>query len=107
MPCHAALRRPASRRTLPRHTCSVCCPADVCSEYPDLVLIDYTLPSVLNGNALFYCKRPAGSWACKQLGVLSCLGLHCVANNARLPGSSSTAGSRTAARRSVCGLPVL
>lgn len=27
------------------------------SEYPDLVLVDYTLPSVLNSNALFYCAN--------------------------------------------------
>lgn len=28
-----------------------------CSQYPDLVLVDYTLPQVLNGNAEFYCQN--------------------------------------------------
>lgn len=29
----------------------------LCSKYPELIVVDYTLPAVLNENATFYCEN--------------------------------------------------
>ena len=56
---HSRLRADPSANCVPRVSTLFCAPdltPLLCSEYPDLVLVDYTLPSVLNSNALFYCE---------------------------------------------------
>lgn len=72
VPCRALGCRPPIGRVF----CSKPPPASPsllpCSEYPDLVLVDYTLPSVLNDNALFYCEPAelAGCSGCEHVGSL-------------------------------------
>lgn len=73
VPCRALGCRPPIGRVF----CSKPPPASPsllpCSEYPDLVLVDYTLPSVLNDNALFYCE-PAELFVVTSLSPLVCGG---------------------------------
>lgn len=61
-----------SARMADRPLCSSLLLSSPCSQYPDLVLVDYTLPSVLNGNAEFYCEWCTAGTAeflgCHQMG---------------------------------------